>query len=640
MNKKIILVQPHYPTSPFPGPRLPVGLGCLAEQLIKRNIDYEVVDMNFTDFSSLETKILSFQPDAIGISLMSLDIQHNYAFITAIKRRFPAITLIAGGPHVSFIKEETLLDCSAIDVGIVYEGEDSLIEFIQSGSPKAIKGLIYRDSGRVVYNGDRQFIQHLDDYQFPTYRKFNLSKYDKTIAIISSRGCPFGCIFCGAHFSMGKRWRGRSVASIMAEIEFWNRQGYVHFNFVDSNFFFDKQRVISLCDHLKDRNLNVTITSDGMRGDDADSEMLKRMKAFGLRSVAIGVESANEGILKEIKKGETLRQIEKAVKTCIDLDINVTLFFIIGLPGETKKSVKNSFKFALKYPVQNAVFFNANPLPRTELYRWAEQNNYLLSSREQMFNNIGGMGNEPLIATPELSYDDRKKLYKKGLLISKKVQERFASRGRQGKINNFLKTVQCHVALRFKFLISRKKKRVGQIFTHLTHDEKLLLKDLAEQIPKGGVVVEIGSYLGASACFFSLGCHEKKGTVYCVDTWQNDAMSEGRRDTFSLFLENTKQFKKAIVPLRGKSVEIAKNFDKKIDLLFIDSDHSYEGVSSDVKAWMPHLKSGAMIVFHDYGWAEGVQKTVDELVKPMEKRAGEVVDNTYWTIVGGESNPL
>jgi predicted O-methyltransferase YrrM len=188
--------------------------------------------------------------------------------------------------------------------------------------------------------------------------------------------------------------------------------------------------------------------------------------------------------------------------------------------------------------------------------------------------------------------------------------------------------------------LKTEKRAAGRVFTHLTDTEKILLKKLAERLPKKGVILEVGGYLGASACFFALGCRKNNSKVYSVDTWQNDAMTEGKRDTFSEFLGNTKQFKKIIVPLRGKSVEVAQSFKEKIDLLFIDGDHSYEGCSSDLKAWMPHLRSGGIVVLHDYGWAEGVQKTVDELVKPMEKRAGEVVDNTYWTIVGGESNPL
>jgi len=608
MTKEILLIQPSYPTSPFPGAHLPVGLGYLAEQLIKAGINYEVIDMNFYNFSFLEDKIISFAPDYIGISLMSLDIEHNYKLISKIKKCFPLIKTIAGGPHISFVKEEALSDCPEIDIGITYEGEESLIELIQLDSPLGIKGVLWRSGEEIIYNSNREFIQNLEIYQFPTYKKFGLNKYEKRIDIISSRGCPFGCTFCGAHLSMGKKWRGRSADAIVEEMEFWYEQGYRDFKFVDSNFFFNKERVIEFCDKLKMRGLEgITMSSDGMRAEDADFEMLKKMKEFGFNSVAIGVESVNDEVLKNIKKGEIFSEIEKRIKICIDLDLNVVLFFIIGLPGETKESIEDSFKFALKYPVADAYFFNVNPLPKTELYEWAEKNGYLLTSKENMFNNIGGMGEKPLMITPELSYDDRRKLYKKGLLISKKVKRKF---------NEY-----------------QQEKRARQIHTHLTDKEKMLLKRLAGKVPKDGVILEVGSYLGASACFLALGAKKRGQRIYCVDTWQNDAMSEGKRDTFAKFLKNIESFNDKIVPLRGVSEDIAKTFDKKIHLLFIDADHSYEGCSFDIKNWFPHLNKNSIVIFHDYGWANGVRQAVAEYVEPIKKRPAQVFENMYWTKV-------
>jgi radical SAM superfamily enzyme YgiQ (UPF0313 family) len=635
MNKKIILIQPNYPTSPFPDFRLPVGLGYLAEQLIIFGIDYEVVDMNFNDFQFLEDKIVSFNPDYIGISLMSLDIDYHYALISKIRNIFPTIKIIAGGPHISFMKEEALFDCSAINFGIVHEGEESFIELIKSDNPIGIKGVIYRDGEKIIYNGDRGFIQDLDKYRFPTYKKFDLARYGDKIDIISSRGCPFSCIFCGAHFSMGKKWRGRTAESIVSEIEFWYQTGYVDFNFVDSNFFFSKQRVIELCNQFKSKKLNIAITSDGMRGDDADVEMLQKMKESGLKLIAIGVESANEGILKNIKKGEELSQIEDAIKVCVALDINVILFFIIGLPGETKESVENSFKFALKYPVEDAYFFNVNPLPKTELYKWAEENKYLLTSKQDIFRNIGGMGEKPLIATPELSYDGRIKLYKKGLLVTKRVRRKYKRRKNIQKLKVLFNTVKGRIVLKlsiFKTYKSSQEKLANQIYTHLTNEEKTFLKHIASKVPRDGVILEVGSYLGASACFLALGCQKKCGKVFCVDTWQNEAMSEGERDTYEEFMENIKPYKDIITPLRGKSAEVAKKFDKKINLIFIDGDHSYKGVKADVDGWFPKLDKNAIVIFHDINWAEGVQRVVAEVVVPRAKKEGRLL-NLYWALL-------
>ena len=111
-------------------------------------------------------------------------------------------------------------------------------------------------------------------------------------------------------------------------------------------------------------------------------------------------------------------------------------------------------------------------------------------------------------------------------------------------------------------------------------------------------------------------------------------MTEGMRDTYDEFIRNTKPYKKLIIPLRGKSVKIAKEFNKRIDLLFIDGDHSYETVRADVEAWFPKLEDGAIVIFHDYGWAEGVQQVVEEMVKPIQIGKGNIFNNIYWARIG------
>lgn len=168
-----------------------------------------------------------------------------------------------------------------------------------------------------------------------------------------------------------------------------------------------------------------------------------------------------------------------------------------------------------------------------------------------------------------------------------------------------------------------------KIFTHLTPEEKFSLLNLSKGLPKNSVLVEIGSYLGASSCFISMGAENKNNKLYCVDTWQNDAMTEGKRETFDIFKENTSDFKEIILPLRGKSDEVAAKFDKQIDFIFFDGDHSYEGIKTDWEKWSPKLKSGAVAIFHDWGWAEGVVKLINEDVKPRVTKE-ENLPNMYW----------
>lgn len=173
---------------------------------------------------------------------------------------------------------------------------------------------------------------------------------------------------------------------------------------------------------------------------------------------------------------------------------------------------------------------------------------------------------------------------------------------------------------------------IGKIYSHLTPEEKLTLIFLARS--SDGTFVEIGSYLGSSSCFIAEGIRQsgKKSLLYCIDTWQNDAMSEGNRDTFGTFLSNTQKYQNIISPLRGWSYDIAKGFDKKVDFIFIDGDHSYEGVKKDVDIWLPKLNPNALIVLHDIGWADGVQRVVREDIRPIAKREGRL-PNLYWAYI-------
>jgi cephalosporin hydroxylase len=168
------------------------------------------------------------------------------------------------------------------------------------------------------------------------------------------------------------------------------------------------------------------------------------------------------------------------------------------------------------------------------------------------------------------------------------------------------------------------------IFSHMRCSEKILLYRLPRGLKEGSIILEIGSYLGASSTFLAAGAKECGSVVYCIDTWMNDAMSEGCRDTYDQFILNTRKFAGQIRPIRGGSLQVARQFSEKIDLLFLDGDHSYAGCHCDAEAWLPKLRPGGIIVFHDT-WAEGVWRTIQEFVKPLEISSGHMIDTTYWT---------
>lgn len=183
-----------------------------------------------------------------------------------------------------------------------------------------------------------------------------------------------------------------------------------------------------------------------------------------------------------------------------------------------------------------------------------------------------------------------------------------------------------------------------EIRTHLTDREKVALYRLASEISKNQrrrcSFVEIGSYVGASSSYLAAGLARNNlpGKVYCIDTWNNDAMTEGNRDTMAEFLYNTKQFSRYIEPIRGLStdpqvISQVKRLAGNIDLLFIDGDHSFEGALADWTAYSRLLSKHALVAMHDIGWAEGVQRVVTEEIKPRVIRE-QGLPNLWWGWVG------
>jgi predicted O-methyltransferase YrrM len=182
--------------------------------------------------------------------------------------------------------------------------------------------------------------------------------------------------------------------------------------------------------------------------------------------------------------------------------------------------------------------------------------------------------------------------------------------------------------MRFQFCGHRD---AWHIATHLTRHERLALYKTGLACPPGATFLEIGSYLGASSCFLAAAASEigKGAKVHCIDTWRNDAMSEGPRDTWPDFLSNVKKYHHVIIPHRGESTEIAHFFTGEIDLLFVDGDHSYEACRNDVESWLPRLKRQGIIMMHDSGWATGVISVIREMVAPLAE-SEERLPNLYW----------
>ena len=425
---RVLLVQPDYPGSFYQTAVYPAGLGYIAETLKAASIEYDVIDMMLGySYSNLKTKIEHFRPDLIGISMMSSMYRHNYNLIRHIKFDFPNISIVAGGPHISTLREKVLRDCEDIDYGVTLEGEETIVELCKGMEFEAIKGLIFRDNSTIKYTGDRQFIMELDSIPFPTYENFETEKYDtQSMTIVSSRGCPYACIYCPVKTTIGRKLRVRSPKNVIDEIEFWYDRGYRVFNFADDNFTFYKDRVYQMCNKIELRNFKIQLNcANGIRADKVDKELLARMKEVGFRHIAFGVEAGNDRILKNLRKGEKIEDIKTSIKDACELGYEVALFFLIGSPGESISDIEESFKIATEYPVVDVRFYNLIPFPGTELYEWIEKNGYFVRSVDEYLNSGLHWVNEPIFYTPSLSVKERKEVFKRGIKLGRTLRRRY-----------------------------------------------------------------------------------------------------------------------------------------------------------------------------------------------------------------------
>lgn len=428
MFRRISLIYPPVFESKWGAIRPPIGLGYISEILQLHGIDHQVIDMSLGySLKQVKAKISSFQADLIGFSMTSLFHQSVYELIQTIKQQFPEIPTVVGGPHMSTLRQQVLEECQVIDYGVTLEGDETLIELCQGKPPEQIKGLLYRAAQqKIVYTGDRDFIMDLDQLPFPKYKKFELEKYvAREIGIITSRGCPYSCTFCPVKTTIGRTTRFRDVQPIVNELEYWHQKDYRDILVLDDNFAMHQDRVYDLCDEIERRGLTGFRfrCGNGIRADHVNYDLLKRMYDVGFRFLSFGVESANNEVLKTVKKGEQLERIEQAIKDACDIGYDVTLFFIIGLPGETPLKAEQSLRFAQRYPVFDAKFYNLIPFPNTEIYHWIKKNNCLLCQPEKYLNNASHWDTEPLFETPDFPREERIRMLKNAHKVRRQIRK-------------------------------------------------------------------------------------------------------------------------------------------------------------------------------------------------------------------------
>jgi len=338
---------------------------------------YDLVGMGI-DRIALEEKLRAFDPDLVGLSVFTSHFHNATSWARHLKTILPRARIILGGVHVSIYPVETVRYNADVDYACVGEAEMVLPEFVRRWEKResfeGLRGLVWRDGDEIRYAGPPDPCEDLDAVPFPARhlvpneRYFNFISARRNYTVFnSSRGCPFRCIFCEAQ---GSRWRGRSAENVVAEFaECHEKHGVREIDIFDSSFTVNKERVMKICRLLSANGLGRKMIWDvRSRVDTIDEEMLIALREAGCYRIFYGIESGNPEILKTLRKQVDLGRVERIVRMTDKLGISAFGYFLIGSPGETPDTARQTVDFARKLPLDFAIFNALTPFPRTELY--------------------------------------------------------------------------------------------------------------------------------------------------------------------------------------------------------------------------------------------------------------------------------
>jgi len=349
---RVAVIAPPYPLEEAPAP--PLGVTYVAAAFEAAGADVRIFDYIVSRYTpeKLQAQIDEFRPDVLGATSVTLNFPGAAQIVCEAKRYRPSLITMMGGPHVSFDAERTLHDYPGIDLIVAGEGEGTIVELMADDCRRAgwgkIPGLFFRLNDRIVSTGRRPFLENLDNLPLPARHLLPLSRYQALgypISIITSRGCPYSCIFCLGRRMVGSRVRLRNPERVVDEIEGILAYGIDRINVADDLFVSSRGQVTEVCNEILRRHLQFGWSAFA-RVNTVDLETLRLMREAGCDSVSFGVETGNREMLKRIRKGITLEQVRHAVNLCRQAGIIAHTSFIVGLPGETQDTLRETEKFA------------------------------------------------------------------------------------------------------------------------------------------------------------------------------------------------------------------------------------------------------------------------------------------------------
>lgn len=378
----------------------PMGLLYLGTVLKKNNIGVKILDIsNYCNNHSfkeaqkyISETVMDYSPTIVGIGCTFSGAFKSLKLIAeGIKQLIPRTPIVIGGIHPTVFPKEILTKYKFIDFVVIGEGEETFLKLVRSISSKKKRinfdGLAYRYKGKINIIPKTKYIEDLDSLPFVDYGLVNTKNYQmntsqwyspkkikvgQPFTIISSRSCPNGCTFCSMRLVHGSSIRFRSPKNVLDEMEkLYKEYNVRYFQFMDDNITFNKQRILDICRGIKERKMRIQFdTPNGMAIKLLNKEIIDALVGAGLVYTSLGIESGSEYIRnKEMKKGLRTKDIYKIIKLCAKhKKLFIKGFFIIGMPGETKKTLEETYQMIKKLTLDKIGMYFVFPYPGTELF--------------------------------------------------------------------------------------------------------------------------------------------------------------------------------------------------------------------------------------------------------------------------------
>ncbi|UCG78057.1 MAG: cobalamin-dependent protein [Nitrospirota bacterium] len=417
---KALLINPSTSNNSYQYTKLPpLGLIYLAACLRQSGNDVRIVDGQFSRniMQDIKHEIQTYAPEVVGVSVLTPYANDAAAILDTAKKMNNRITTIIGGVHATIFPDDL---CSHESVDYVVRGEGEitfpeLLSCIEEGKdPSTVDGIAYSRNGDTVLTKQREYIEPLDVLPMPAYDMLQVGRYESSqlsvkpiISMITSRGCPYHCIYCDANIVMGRKFRAHSPERTVDEILYLKRHfGIREIIFKDSEFTLNKNRVREICELILKKELDILWTCNSRVGS-VDPALLRIMKKAGCRVIQYGVESGDQAILERLKKNITIDEIRSSFNDTHRASIKTVANLMVGNPGESRETVARTMDLVKEIKADYINVSYITPFPGTELYKMAKLEKWFIDPLEEIGRDTGKcIMNATKMSTKEL----RKKL--------------------------------------------------------------------------------------------------------------------------------------------------------------------------------------------------------------------------------------